>query len=360
MLPRLRVGFLSPHNPFDRQAFSGTAYFALRALSRRADVEVRVLGPHRPPPRFRRFARVVGLGARAVDPDRLDLSGLDCIVALVAADLAHALLSRTDIPIVQVTDATPGFIRSFYGKPVTEEYANREAEAVRGAALTIYSSQYMAERAVEEFGVAPARVASVPFGINMEALPEAAPGKPPLTPLRLLWIGNDWGRKGGQIALDTVAALRADGLDARLALAGDVPRDVTLPDGAERIGYLDKNRPSDAARLARLLTGAHLFLLPTRADCTPMVVAEANAHATPVLITGTGGIGSLIEAGTNGRMMPMEAGPQDWAAAVRELTGDPAGHAALCRSSFDHAHARLTWEAWARDVTGLLRRVASA
>ncbi len=58
--------------------------------------------------------------------------------------------------------------------------------------------------------------------------------------------------------------------------------------------------------------------------------------------------------------MPMEAGPQDWAAAVRELTGDPARHAALCRSSFDHAHARLTWEAWARDVTGLLRRVASA
>ncbi|GAA6199393.1 glycosyltransferase family 4 protein [Aquicoccus sp. SU-CL01552] len=360
MLSHLRVGFLSPHNPFDRQAFSGTAYFMYRALSQRGDVQARVLGPHRPPSRLRRFARLAGQGAPAVDPARLDLSGLDGIIGLAATVQMQALLPRTEIPIVHVTDATPGFIRSFYGNPVSEADERREVEVVRGAALTVYSSDYMAKRAVEELGADPARVASVPFGINIEVLPEAAPDKPPLDPLRLLWVGNDWGRKGGQIALETVAALRADGVDARLSLVGDVPRDLALPQGAERIGYLDKARPRDAARLTRLFAEAHLFVLPTRADCTPMVVAEANAHATPVLITETGGIGSLIAAGTNGRMMAMEAGPRDWAAAVRDLTGDPARHAALCRTSFDHAHARLTWGAWARDVTALLRRAVSA
>lgn len=354
MLPRLRVGFLSPHNPFDRQAFSGTAYFALRALSRRADLSARVLGPYRAPWRLRHLERIARRTEPAVDPLRLDLAGLDAIVALTATDLVHPLLTRTDVPIVHVTDATPAFIRAFYGHPVSQAVEIREAEVLRGAALTVYSSRYMADRALEELGGDPARVTCVPFGINMEDLPAAAPDKPPLDPLRLLWVGTDWQRKGGQIALDTLAALRATGQGAVLSLVGDVPGSIALPPGAERIGHLDKNRPRDVARLAWLFARAHLFILPTRADCTPMVVAEANAHATPVLITGTGGIGSLIEEGTNGRMMPMEAGPQDWANAVLALTADPTRHEALCRASFDHAHTRLTWEAWARDLTALL------
>jgi glycosyltransferase involved in cell wall biosynthesis len=130
---------------------------------------------------------------------------------------------------------------------------------------------------------------------------------------------------------------------------------MPLPAGAIRLGYLDKNRPRQAARLARAFGEAHLFILPTRADCTPMVVAEANIHGTPVLITDTGGIGSLMAEGRNGRMLPMAAGPDDWAAAIHDLTADPKAHAALCRSSFAHARDRLTWEAWARDVTALLR-----
>lgn len=66
------------------------------------------------------------------------------------------------------------------------------------------------------------------------------------------------------------------------------------PRGTRRLlalEFLDKNRPKDAARLSALYAEAHLLLLPSRADCTLTVIAEAMAHGTPVLATDVGGIG---------------------------------------------------------------------
>jgi hypothetical protein len=52
--------------------------------------------------------------------------------------------------------------------------------------------------------------------------------------------------------------------------------------------------------------------------------------------------------------------PADWAQAIRAMTHDPARHAKLCRSSFDHARTRLTWAAWAQRMASLLRAEAAA
>ena len=356
MTDNLNIGFLSPHNPFDRTAFSGTAFHVHRALAAQPAVQVRVLGNHAPVTRLARlWTRLRGRRPFVLGP--VEPAGLDRIVALTATGLADDLLAQScPVPIAHVTDATPAFLREFYGHEIPAEADAREARVVRGAAWTVYSSDYMARRAVTEFGVESRRVRVVPFGTNIDPLPEALPEKPPLDVLRLLWVGSGWERKGGVLALETFAALRAQGRPARLTLVGDVPTDLALPEGVERVGYLDKNDPAAEDRLNRLFAEAHLFMLPTRADCTPMVVAEANAWGTPVLITDTGGIASLMASeGGNGRMLAPEAGPEDWAGAIRALAADPAAYAALCRTSFDHARARLTWEAWARDLVACLR-----
>jgi glycosyltransferase involved in cell wall biosynthesis len=193
------------------------------------------------------------------------------------------------------------------------------------------------------------------FGTNCDRLPETMPIKSLPSPLNLLWVGSGWVRKGGEMALSILDILRAGGRDARLTLVGDVPADIAPRPGLEVAGYLDKRRRREARRLEELYREAHLLILPTQADCTPMVLAEAGAHGTPVLVTNTGGVGSLVSDGINGRLLAPGSVPMDWVKAVRGMTDDPAAHAALCRSSFRHARARLTWDAWAARMVTLLR-----
>jgi hypothetical protein len=67
-----------------------------------------------------------------------------------------------------------------------------------------------------------------------------------------------------------------------------------------------------------------------------------------------------VAGGVNGRLLPMAAGPADWAQAVRAITADPAAYAALCRSSFRHVRTHLTWDAWARRLVMRLRAEVAA
>ena len=349
---QIKVGFLCPHNPHDQRAFSGTSYYSARALGAVPGVSLRILGPFRP---LRPWHRVLKWAPPPrLEAKALDLGGLDAVVGMVASRFIDTLLADHGLPFVHVTDSTPSFQRDFYGRDFPPATDALEARVIHVAARTAYSSHFMAERAIEEFGVAADRLAVVPFGVNFGDLPAQVPAKPSLTPLRLLYVGTDWTRKGGDVAVQALEHLRRDGMDVELTVVGPAPAELAGRPGVRLTGYLDKNRPADLDRFRQLFSEAHLFVLPTRADCTPMVVAEANAHGTPVLITDIGGIATLMDEGRNGRMLPGTAGPEAWAGAVRELTADPAAYAALSASSFEHAHRRLTWEAWARGIVDIL------
>ena len=356
MAAPLRIGLLSAHNPHDRNSFSGTAHYMMRALEAEPGVAVRVLGDHRPPGLWTRLRRRV-FGRRAPDAMRIDETDLDWIVFVASARLLNRVAGRLTTPVAYVTDATPGFLRDFYGRDVPDTRVQEEKTLIGIAARVIYSSRYMAERAVPEFGLEDRadRLVSVPFGVNLDVLPPAPLPVPPAAPRRLLFIGKDWDRKGGALAVAAVEALAGQGVDARLTVVGCNPEGLADHPQVDVEGYLDKNTPQGAARLSGLFGAAHLFVLPTRADCTPMVVAEAKAHGLPVLITETGGIGSLMAPGRNGAMLPPAADGQAWAAAILDLVRDPEDYARLRQSSFAHCHDRLTWQAWARDVTAILR-----
>jgi glycosyltransferase involved in cell wall biosynthesis len=353
-----RIGFLCPHNPLDKSAFSGTPYHAARALAAVEGVDLRLIGGHRPRAWHDRLTRRFRK-PQVFAPQPQEFQGLDIVVGLVATSFLVAAAAVTRAPLVHVTDATPAFLREFYGGEVSRESELGEAQALSLSRLAVYSSDYMVMRAQAEYGPdLDAELVAIPFGANCD-LPTSMPEKTKPDPLRLLWVGSRWERKGGEIALAAFDLLRAEGRAVELTLVGDVPRDLPPRPGLRVEGYLDKNRPAEAKRLARLYADAHVFLLPTRADCTPMVIAEAGAHGTPTIVTDTGGIGSLVSEGVNGRMLPLEAGPADWARAVVEMAADPAAHAALCRSSFAHVQTCLTWDAWARRLVERLRTAAA-
>ncbi len=355
---KLKLGFLTPHNPFDRRTFSGTPHFAARALKAREDIDLCILGPHRPPRQLDRLAQKL-LRKRAApepEPETLkELTKLDIVLGLVATPLLVRLAACYDIPYIHVTDATPAFLRESYGWDVPREADALEVRVARGAMVNVYSSDYMSARAARELGL-ESRPRSVPFGVNFEGLPASCPEKPRDDTLRLLFVCSDWQRKGGNLALEMLDWLSDMGIGARLTVVGQVPEHCRAHPHVIPVGYLDKNRPAEAWKLAALYREAHLMVLPTRADCTPMVVAEAMAHGTPVLASDVGGMATLVAPGT-GMTLDLSAGPRDWAVAVQWMMDDRAGYDRTSARAFEHAQTRLTWDAWAQEIRTLAETV---
>lgn len=345
----LTLGFLSPHNAYDRCAFSGTVYFAAKALQRHPDISVRMLGGHKRPSRLDRF---LGRKTPAPDADLMDLDGLDAVIGMVATPLLDQIAqTRPDLPFVHVTDATPAFLREAYGWGIPAATEALEARVAVKAGVTVYSSDIMARRAPEDLGERHLAAAAVPFGVNFDQTPAQCPIKPSLNKVNLLFVGLDWTRKGGDIAVAALDQLRAAGHPAELTIVGRCPDRHRTHPAIRSVGFLNKAKPRDQDHLARLYQDAHLLLLPSRGDCTPMVVAEAMAHGTPVLATDTGGIGTQIAR--TGRVLPLHTEPRRWAETIRDMTADQDGYQHLSDAAFDRANQVFSWDNWAKEIVAL-------
>ena len=353
----LRIGVLTPHNPFDRRCFSGTAFYAVKALEDQRSLRVKLIGPHRPARRLDRLLRRASprLEPDMLSPDGSDFRDLDVILGLVATPLLDRAASLTDLPMLHVTDATPGFLSKVYERDVPREAIRREAR-VLARATPVYSSQMMADLAKIEFGTGLFRPRAIPFGVNFLERPKPLSARGALDRLEVLFVGGDWERKGGAIALEAFDRIRASGRSAHLTLVGNVPAAVraTLRDRQDVTitGFLDKNKPNHLSQLVALFNRAHIFLLPTRADCTPMVVAEALACGTPVLASDVGGIAEMVSAGA-GRSLPLTASAEDWSAELLDMTEDRMSYEMMSDAAIERTEYTLNWGTWANGIAGL-------
>lgn len=353
----LRLGFLTPHDPADRTAFSGSVHFAARALAARPDVDLRILGRHSRPSRLGQFLGRKPLGP---DPQQLDLEGLDAIVGMVATSLLDRLLPDPDLPpVLHVTDATPAFLKTQYGVTLPDIADVAERRVAQAAAAVVYSSAAMARRAPGDLDLPDLSPRVQAFGANLDHVPPEPPAKPRSGPIEILFAGLDWQRKGGDLAAAAVDLLRAQGHNVHLTAVGRRPSDP-LPSCVTHLGFLDKNRPRDARKFATLMTRAHLLILPTRADCTPMVIAEAMAHGTPVIASDTGGIAAMIGGDGAGRTLPLTADASDWATAITAAIHDPMTRMMMSDAAFDRAGAVLSWDAWAAGIVTHAAALADA
>ncbi|WP_323846380.1 glycosyltransferase family 4 protein [Microbulbifer magnicolonia] len=372
----LSIGFLTIESPYDRNSFSGTIHYMFRALCEQPDVEVSLVAEqvHRRRPVAARLLgklqskQLPSFGLLDTLADKVEQQHLralrrhlyrersryDVLVAPVASDLIGTIRNGDELPpIIFVTDATHGFLREEYKWPLTEDHRRNEVATVKNASAVVYSSQYMADRAKMEFdGCGDGRRGKfdfIPFGLNMDVV-EGAAAKHIDNHLRILFVGKDWHRKGGDTALEVARQLRSAGVDLTLTIVGANPVEARNIDWVRVYPFLDKNDASEQRQYYDLLKESHFLLLPTRADCTPMVIAEANAFGTPAVTSAVGGIPSLITDGVNGCMLDVAAVPQKYADVIRHYWHSQALYERLSVSSRRTYEEKLTWGAWARGM----------
>jgi starch synthase len=118
-------------------------------------------------------------------------------------------------------------------------------------------------------------------------------------PVRLLFIGGDFPRKGGPLLLD---AWRAAGFGerAQLDLVTDWPiRAGSLPPGVRVLRGVESYTP----RWLDLWRGADVFVMPTRREAFGMVFQEAAVAGVPAIGTRINAIPELVEDGTTGLLV---------------------------------------------------------
>ena len=381
MSRELRVGYLSDCDPYDRWAWSGCHFHMATALAA-AGARVVPLGAalRRTASRLGRvLRRVLPAGPAAAAPrneldearrwgaavtDEIARSRCDVVFAPVASHVAAFVEGTT--PLVYLSDATFALLRGFYpelARLTDDALARRdelEARTIARADALLYSSRWAARSAIRDYGASPDAVHVVSFGANLDAAPTSddVRARRRAAVCRLLFLGRDWERKGGPIALRTLEALRARGIAAELVVCGADAPPGPRPPHVAWLGNLSKRSARDRARLADELRRAHFLLVPTRADCTPIAFCEAAAYGLPVVTTETGGVESVVTHGRNGFVLPLDAGADAYASVIADVWSDDARFAALVAASRAEYDARLNWDAWAAIVLRVLAGAA--
>jgi len=225
-----------------------------------------------------------------------------------------------------------------------------EQKALDSCALAIFSSQWAADVACTNYACDTNKIKVIPYGANVFTGLTASDIAACLRrreahEWELLFVGIEWERKGAQIAIDAVSILRARGISVRLTLVGCLPpRTANLPDYVTVIGSIDKSNRKGQALLSALYMQSHLMILPTRAECAAISLAEASAHGVPSLSTNVGGNDTLVKDGINGYLLPLEAEPTDFANYTQNILSDTTEYAALCWSSFERFQTDLNWD----------------
>jgi len=213
--------------------------------------------------------------------------------------------------------------------------------------------------AMNDYGIDAEKISVVPCGANMDIIPAAtelnmiASGE-----CRLLFLGVEWGRKGGDIALETFRMLKQKGFNPHLHIIGCVPpHDLSAETNITVIPFLDKNNPSDFQQLQKVFFQTDFLLLPTRAECAGVVFCEASAYGIPSVTTDTGGVTTYVKNGMNGFTLPFNAGAGDYAQKIEELVSNPQAMQTLKLSCRKYYEEKLNWDLWGQQFQQIAERL---
>lgn len=377
----MKVAFVTFYDPRNIRSWSGLGHYISDSL-RRNGVEVELFGPlqhgltwwDRLRDQF--YRRVLGKEFMVVLQPRWVRHYQRQVAAKLVASDADIILCphpqilggfQCDRPIVYWGDTTFAGLLNFYADFSNLcDYSIRQGHAIdraalQNCALAVFASDWAAETALKNYGVAPEKVRVVPFGANIvcartRADVEKLVAARPADHCRLLFIGRVWERKGGDHAVAVARELNEAGLPATLTLIGSAPAGP-LPPFVRSLGFVSKATEEGRRQFDALLAESHFLILPSRAECFGVVFCEASSFGVPSLATNVGGIPSAVRDGVNGRTFSLTDHPAEWARCVRDLFNNYSDYQRLAFSSFEEYQTRLNWDVSGRKVKELLEEV---
>jgi glycosyltransferase involved in cell wall biosynthesis len=372
--------------PFDPNSWSGTPFSLRCALEQRVE-RVTVFKPGPPmrnpvdvvkrvlhggsPPRYplwmthaalRKTAREVQAEIVRTQPDAVLSISSQCVAYLAAPGVPSFLFS--DAPWLAWQQA----YAAWETMPIPGlRYAEDEAQAARRLDGLCFGSAWACTEAFRLYSLEDRHKLHVtPLGANWtpslprDALFERVRERSFEGEIELLFVGRDWERKGGPLAVEIAQRMVACGRQATLHIAGctpELPAAIAGEGGFVRLhGLLRLDVAAERAALTELFLRSHLLLVPTLAECYGVAFAEAQAFALPPVSRAVDALPSVIADGETGLLMAANATAADYTERMLALLNDREAYLRMAFAARARFEALLNWDRTADSIVEVIEQ----
>jgi alpha-1,6-mannosyltransferase len=266
-------------------------------------------------------------GVRAVlaelPPDHLELSDKSTLAGLgswaAGTGVRAVLVSHERLDAILSPRVPPGFPLG-----ACADWWNRRL--ARGFDAIVTPSKFAA---AEFTRIGATHVSVVPLGVDLDVFHPRARERPvdvngDDNEVSLVCVGRLSREKRPDLAIETLRAIHARGLRARLWMVGDGPRRAAHEVRARDLPVVFTGHLHDRRRLAALLAAADVALAPCPYETFGLAALEALACGTPVVTSDRGAVPEIVQAG-QGAAAGAAAAPEpvSLAAAVARVVARP-------------------------------------
>jgi len=364
MKKRPSLAFVSHENPYDKRTSSGVPYYMMEALQEHwGNVEAFYWVKNR---LQYKLLRLITHASRILFKKDFDygksmffskllgsyfsrkFSGKEFDVLFCTGSFPIAYLD-TDIPIIIFTDSSFGLLvkyypyRNHYFKKLIQSGRTIEQRGYDKAHFIVFASSWAADYARNHY-ICGRKIEVLPRGANIDTVPGISTIEYRLhnkNVCKLLFLGVDWQRKGGNIVVETFMTLKKRGMKVHLTILGCKPK--ALCDDVTVIPFINKNSAAGMREFDELFKKSHFMFVPTRAECFGIIFCEASAYGMPVISTDTGGVSEAVEEGINGHLLPLSANSDEYADLIQSCFLNEARYKELCYNSRMKFEEKLNW-----------------
>jgi glycosyltransferase involved in cell wall biosynthesis len=258
---------------------------------------------------------------RLRDFDAMILNGWETVPAV-----AHM---AGGVPIAATMDTTPFGSHAMRADGATFQqrawqtgkgaiYSAWFGRGLRHVTLALPMSRWCGDVLEQRYRFPAARVRCVNTPLDLTVWTPATTSAPPGELPYVLFVGNDWHRKGGPLLLESLQ--RITPACCRLIVASHDPAAVA---GCRDVANVEVLSGLARTQLIDLYRGAAALVLPTSHDYSPQVIAEASACGIPVISTALAAIPEMVRHGEGGIVLPPRPRAEAIASAIHELCTDP-------------------------------------
>lgn len=204
-------------------------------------------------------------------------------------------------------------------------------------------SRWAARSVASDYGIPASKVLTA---VNAVTIPDRQASHSHEGLPRIVFVGNDWKRKGGEDLLAIHQRHFADTAELHIVSSASRPR-------GHLTNVIWHGRVDRHVLTTELLPTMDLFVLPTRMDMAPWVVLEAAAAGLPVIATRLAAIPEMVLDNESG-ILPLRGSMDAFAQAMDTLLRSPSMRIRMGQRGREHIRANYNAAVVYRDYLDTL------